>query len=291
MISPLYSSVGTPYKDVPMRISVIISTYNSPEWLEKVLWGYAAQTDHNFEILIADDGSHDATRRRIDLLRSPTQLTIQHVWHEDRGFRKCTILNRAIDAATGDYLIFSDGDCIPRADFIATHRRLAQPGRFLSGGYFKLPMNISQSIQRQDILEQRCFQHAWLRKHGLPWSLKNLKILAPETIAKLLDAITTTRASWNGHNASGWKHDLLGVNGFDERMEYGGEDRELGDRLQHAGIKGICIRHRAVVVHLEHDRGYVNAPALARNRQIWNATRSSRLTWTEHGILQPSQSS
>ncbi len=113
-----------------MRISVIISTYNSPEWLEKVLWGYAAQTDHQFEILIADDGSHDATRRRIDSLRTPTQLTIQHVWHEDRGFRKCTILNRAIDAATGDYLIFSDGDCIPRADFIATHRRLAQPGRF-----------------------------------------------------------------------------------------------------------------------------------------------------------------
>ncbi len=61
--------------------------------------------------------------------------------------------------------------------------------------------------------------------------------------------------------------------------------------LQHAGITGICIRHRAIVVHLEHDRGYVNAPAMARNRQIWNTTRSSRLTWTEHGILQPTQSS
>ncbi len=84
----------------------------------------------------------------------------------------------------------------------------------MSGGYFKMPMNISQSIQRQDILEQRCFQHAWLRKQGLPWSLKNLKLLAHGTVAKLLDAITTTRASWNGHNASGWKRDLLSVKWF-----------------------------------------------------------------------------
>ena len=112
-----------------MRTSVVLSTYNSPNWLEKVLWGYAAQTVRPDEIVVADDGSTDETRERLELLRRATQLNIQHVWHEDRGFRKCTILNRAIDAAEGDYLIFSDGDCISRADFVAVHKQHARPIR------------------------------------------------------------------------------------------------------------------------------------------------------------------
>ncbi|HJS07406.1 MAG TPA: glycosyltransferase, partial [Pirellulales bacterium] len=117
-----------------MRLSVILSTFNSPAWLEKALWGYAAQSHRNFEVLVADDGSSDETRQRIDVMRVRTGMTIRHIWHEDRGFRKCTILNRAIEAAAADYLVFSDGDCIPRHDFLGVHARLARLGRFLSGG-------------------------------------------------------------------------------------------------------------------------------------------------------------
>ena len=43
------------------KISVIISTYNSEEWLEKVLWGYEMQTEKNFELILADDGSKQPT--------------------------------------------------------------------------------------------------------------------------------------------------------------------------------------------------------------------------------------
>src|SRR4051812_41553867 len=138
-----------------MQISVILSTYNQPDWLEKTVWGYSAQGDRNFELVIADDGSSDITRKAIERLRRETGLAIRHVWHEDRGFRKCTILNRAIIEAGGEYLIFSDGDCIPRRDFVAVHRRHARPGRFLSGGYFKLPLALSQAISRDDILGHR----------------------------------------------------------------------------------------------------------------------------------------
>lgn len=96
-----------------MKLSVIITTYNSPVWLEKVLWGYSVQTHKDFEIVIGDDGSRDDTRETIDRLRKETGLTIKHIWQEDKGFRKCRILNKAILQADAPYLVFTDGDCIP----------------------------------------------------------------------------------------------------------------------------------------------------------------------------------
>ena len=109
-----------------MFCSVIISTYNSPHWLEKVLWGYAAQTHADFELIVADDGSERQTAALIARMRHPIRQRVSHVWHEDRGFRKCRILNRAIAAAEGKYLVFTDGDCIPRKDFLAQHVRYAR---------------------------------------------------------------------------------------------------------------------------------------------------------------------
>ncbi len=46
-----------------MKMSVILSTYNAPQWLEKVIWGYAVQTHQDFELVIADDGSKLETAR------------------------------------------------------------------------------------------------------------------------------------------------------------------------------------------------------------------------------------
>lgn len=109
-----------------MRVSVILSTYNAPEWLEKVVWGYSVQSRRDFDVLVADDGSTYETSLLVHRLRRQTGLNIHHVWHEDRGFRKCTILNRAIEAATGDYLIFSDGDCIPPGT--SSHGTWSLPG-------------------------------------------------------------------------------------------------------------------------------------------------------------------
>ena len=143
-----------------MTTGVVISTYNNPEWLEKTLLGYMSQSCKADEIIIADDGSTDDTRKLIE--RYSTHLPIIHVWHEDNGFRKTEILNKAISAATADYLIFTDQDCIPRRDFIETHRRYAREGYFLSGGYFKLPMDISRDITPDDIASGRAFDLKWL---------------------------------------------------------------------------------------------------------------------------------
>ena len=265
-----------------MDISVIFTTYNSPDWLEKAVWGWYAQTDRDFELIVGDDGSTDETRERIDHLRDATGMEITHLWQEDHGFRKTRILNKAVEAGA-EYLVFSDGDCIPRSDFIATHRRYARPGRFLSGGYFKLPEDVSQAITREDIIAQRPFDVAWLRSQGVRLNLHALKFTGG-WVGTALNNITTTKATWNGHNASGWKSDLLAVNGFDEQMTYGGEDREMGYRLVNNGVQPYRIRYSTVCVHLDHGRAYATDEVVAANRAIMDGTLASGRRWTPHGI-------
>jgi glycosyltransferase involved in cell wall biosynthesis len=267
-----------------MRVSVIISTYNQPRWLEKVVWGFGAQDHRDMELIIADDGSSDETRGVIERLRAETGLALEHVWHEDRGFRKCAILNKAVERATSQYLLFTDGDCIPRRDFVSVHASRARNGWMLSGGYVKLPMDVSKAITREDIASGRVFDAAWLRARGVRGGLTMTKLMARGVWADLLNALTTTRPTWNGHNSSGWKSDIIRVNGFDERMEYGGEDREMGERLTNAGVRARQIRYSAVCVHLDHARSYRNDAALARNLDIRRVTRAVRSTWTDFGI-------
>lgn len=269
-----------------MRVAVILSTYNAPRHLERVLLGYGVQDHRPAEVVVADDGSGPETRELIARLDQEMELPVRHVWHEDRGFRKCAILNRAIAATDADYLLFSDGDCIPRRDFVGLHARLARPGRFLSGGYFKLPRRVSEAIAPGDVLAGRATDPGFLRKHGLPWSPKvAMRLAAGPLAARLLDVLTPTRATWNGHNASGWRADVLRANGFDERMRYGGEDRELGERLVHAGLEGVQVRHRAVCVHLWHERGYDRPEDLEANRAIRRETARLRRRVTPHGIV------
>ncbi len=267
-----------------MEISVIFSTYNSEEWLEKVILGFSVQTFRNFEIIIADDGSREATKDLIDKLRTEIDIPIIHVWQEDNGFQKSQILNKAILASTSDYLIFTDGDCIPRKDFVEVHDKYREKGYFLSGGYFKLPMDISKLISKDDIINQRCFDLNWLKANGLPSSFKNIKFLASGLGSKILNFVTPTNASWNGHNSSGWKQDLMEVNGFNQEMQYGGQDRELGERLFNKGLKSKQIRYSAICVHLDHKRGYVNEETWKKNHAIRENTRKNKVVKTPIGI-------
>lgn len=266
------------------KLSVIITTYNAEAWLENVLWGYSCQTFKDFEIVIADDGSGPKTKDLIDQFIGTTHLKITHVWQEDMGFQKSMILNKAIVTCKSDYIVMSDGDCIPRADFLEVHHNYKQAGYFLSGGYFMLPMDISKKINKDDILTGRCFDLEWLKSNGLESSFKNNKLTAKGAISKLLNSLTPTNPSWNGHNASGWKNDIVAVNGFDERMQYGGQDRELGERLTNYGIKSKQIRYSAICVHLDHKRGYKTPESIAKNQAIRKHTRDSKTPWTDFGI-------
>ncbi len=265
-----------------MRLSVIVSTCNSPAWLERAIWGHMSQQHRDFELIVADDGSTDVTAR---LLRSYGNrgLPVRHVGQEDDGSRKSRILNKAIVAARADYLVFSDGDCIPRDDFLAAHSALARPGCFLSGGYVKLPMRVSRAVTRADVESGRVFSLSWIRASG-GHNLRRMTKLAVSPRSAPVADLLTTRPTWSGHNASGWRRDLLAASGFDERMQYGGQDRELGERLENTGIRGLQVRHRAVCVHLDHPRGYATAASIAR---IHRPTRTERTLRTPFGIDQP----
>ncbi|ASV29081.1 glycosyltransferase family 2 protein [Maribacter cobaltidurans] len=267
-----------------LKISVIVSTYNAEEWLKKVLWGFNQQTFKNFEVVIADDGSKPATKELLDEMSKEVFYPIVHVWQEDDGFQKSRILNKAVVACKTDYIIMTDGDCIPREDFVHVHYINKEPGYFISGGYYMLPMNISKLISLEDVEHQRCFDINWLKEKGIPKTFKNNKLTAHGIISKVLNWVTPTNASWNGHNSSGWKNDILNVNGFDERMQYGGQDRELGERLFNFGIKSKQLRYSAVCVHLDHKRGYKTPESIAKNVGIRKKTKKEKRVWTFYGI-------
>jgi glycosyltransferase involved in cell wall biosynthesis len=269
-----------------MKVSVIISTYNSPRWLEKVLWGYSVQTHPNFEVITADDGSGPETRDLIDRMRAETGMTIKHVWQPDEGFQKCRILNKGVLEADAEYLVFTDGDCIPRRDFLAVHASEAEPGRFLSGGYHKLPVVTSEAITTDDILSGRCFELAWLKRHGMKSSYKNSKLTASSRKARIYNRLTPTRCRFKGSNGSAWLTDVLAVNGFDETMAYGGEDREFGVRLINKGVSPKHVRYNAIVLHLDHARGYVDPAVVQANKVHRVSVHRRGVARTEHGISQ-----
>lgn len=266
------------------EISVIITTFNAPDELWLVLVGYQMQTERNFEILIADDGSDSKTAAVIERFRQTCDIETHHVWHEDAGFRKCEILNRAIEQANSDYLLFTDGDCIPRPDFLAVHLREAEPKRFLSGTYNNLPKSFKGLITESNVRSGIVFQSKWLRENGMPQNFKSLRLIQSKALTSILNRLTTTRPTWNGCNVSGWKSDVMAVNGYDERMRYGGLDREIGLRMNNLGIRGKQIRFKAICLHVDHPRGYMNDEDLKKNLSIRNETIRGNVTRTPYGI-------
>ena len=267
-----------------MKVSVIITTYKAEEWLRKVLIGYSVQTETDFEIVIADDGSTTATRELLTSFTTKFKYPIVHVWHEDDGFQKSKILNRAILQANSEYLLFTDGDCIPRIDFVATHLKYKEKGYFLSGGYFKLPLSISESISENDILSQNCFHLFWLKTKGFKASFKSSKLTQNQLFSRFMNWITPTKRSWNGHNSSGWKSDLIAINGFNHEMQYGGLDRELGERLFNLGLFSKQIRYSAICLHLDHARGYSNPEIWKKNNAIRAYNRKNKVIKIVKGI-------
>lgn len=269
-----------------MNTSVVISTYNSPAWLEKVLWGFFAQTRKDFELVIADDGSRDDTRLFLKDIARRSPVPMLHLWQPDDGFQKSRILNKALALARGERVLMTDGDCVPRQDFVDVHTRLAQPDCFLTGGYFKLNLKVAKAITEDDVRRQDLFSAAWLLKKGLPPTSKLLKIVAAGPVADWLNRVTPAKPTWNGHSASCLRTQAIAVNGFNEVMQYGGQDVEFGYRLNHIGVAARHIRYSAITVHLYHGHGYVKQEMRDKNHNTIIDTRERKLTRTAVGIDQ-----
>ena len=268
-----------------LPISVIVSTYNSEDYLSKVLESYKHQDYDNFEVIVADDGSKETTKQLIEKFAADYPVNLRHIWHEDKGYRRQELLNKCIVQTEYDYILMTDGDCIARPDFVSTHAKYAEKGFFLSGGYCKLNMVLSETISKNDIKSHDCFDIKWLKSKGELGSKNKLKLSVKDGLANFLDVVTPTGATFNNCNSSAWKIDLISINGYDERMQYGGPDRELGERLINFGIKTKQIRYKAICLHLDHARGYKTQESLDRNLAIRAKVKKENLKWTNFGII------
>jgi glycosyltransferase involved in cell wall biosynthesis len=230
-------------------ITLIVSTYDNPGALGKILESLVIQTMAPLEIIVADDGSGEPTRILIEESIRRLGLPIRHIRQEHEGFRKSIILNRAIAAARGDYLIFLDGDCVPARDFIADHASLAERGFWVQGRR----AFVDESCVSTFTPTTRCIRNLILsgKLTGLPKALR-----LPGPIVKR----DQQQRGILGCNLGVWREDLVAVNGYDETfVGWGREDADLANRLYHLGRPRKFVYGRAILYHLNH-------PVVSRNR-------------------------
>jgi glycosyltransferase involved in cell wall biosynthesis len=258
-------------------ISVIVSTYNREDALNAVLRALSRQSDRNFEIVVADDGSGPATARVVDEWVLRTKLPIKHVWHEDRGFRLSDIRNRGIRESAGAYVLFLDGDCIARPNFVAAHRRLAESGWFVTGTRILLSREMTDRVLYEGLEPESWRLGRWL----LPRTRGELNRLAPLLSLRLGGMRKLTARRWRGARGSNmafWRADLEKVDGFDASFSgWGREDSDLLIRLIRAGVRRKDGRFATGVLHLWHPEA--DRSSLAENdRQLDEVLRSNRIT-------------
>ena len=234
-------------------ISILLATYNWPQALKLCLESLATQTDHDFEIIIADDGSTDATKQVIEQFKVSSSIAIEHLWQEDQGFRKTIILNRAIAAAHGDYLVFLDGDCIVQPDFIARHRALAQKGCLVTGSRVLLNEKLTQELITWPHWDFQRFNSGLLGERLAGGINKYWPLKMKFGNGSWRDYQKFVWRRIKGCNMACWKADAEAINGFDETMSgWGHEDADFVFRLQRQQIKRKSGSWATEVLHLFH---------------------------------------
>ena len=245
-------------------VSVVITTYNRSDALLAVLRGLERQTDRNFEVIVADDGSRPEHQKAIQESIVARSLRVTHVWHPDVGFTASRIRNRGVAASRGEYIVFLDGDCVPEVDFIARHRSLAQPGFFVNGSRVLLSPDLTNRVvsDGEPISGRSVVYWVAQRMRGQASKLSGLVRLPDGGLR------TNRKFSWKGIrscNFGVWRTDFERVNGFDASfVGWGHEDADFVLRLHNSGVvrkNGFCATE---VFHLWH-------PEAARNQESKNA--------------------
>lgn len=267
-----------------LQSSVIISIYNNFKFLNLVLAGFERQINKNFEIIIADDGSKKEVIEKIQQYILKSSLIIKHVWHEDKGWRKNEILNKAVKTSETDYIIFIDGDCIPHKSFVQEHLISKAENTILAGRRSNLSKFISDKLTyenvRAGILEKKFAIAGLLFKSVIGGShLENAVFFNSKHIRK---KINLKDKGVLGSNFSLHKSDIMEINGFDERYTKPavGEDTDIEYRLRNAGKKVKSVKHLAIQYHLFHNK-------LERdkaNMEYLNQVIKNKTTFTPYGI-------
>jgi glycosyltransferase involved in cell wall biosynthesis len=233
-------------------ISVIVTTYNREDALDMVLRSLAQQSDADFEVVVADDGSTSATADVVVAWQRTLGDRLGRVWHEDRGFRAAEIRNRAILASHGMYCIFLDGDCIVRPDFVATHRRLAAPGWFVTGNRVLLSPELTRQVLEQKLRPETWGLVDWVRQR-FRGGVNRLSAVLRLPLGPLRFLRSRIWQGARSCNLAIWRADLDRVDGFDaDYSGWGKEDSDIIVRLLHVGVRRKDGAFAAGVLHLWH---------------------------------------
>jgi glycosyltransferase involved in cell wall biosynthesis len=264
------------------RISVILSTYNRPDALEMVLRSLEAQTSDDFEVIVADDGSQEDTRKMIERVQSESRLNLKQVWHEDEGFRAAAIRNKAVAASQGDYLVFLDGDCMVFPDFLSEHLRLKESKRFTTGNRVLLNRTLTE-----EILNKKLPLHQWTY---FQWFAARFKGETNRLLPLLRLPLGFLRKinprKWHGVktcNLGMWRQDFFDVNGFDESYQgWGYEDSDLVIRIMNKGVFRLEGRFAIPVIHLWHPLN--QSSSTEENLQRLHQVLKSSATRVDNGV-------
>lgn len=263
-----------------MKLSLIITTYNSPKFLKLVLDSVRAQVVLPDEVIVADDGSGDETHAMIKAEQSDFPVPLIHVWQEDKGFRAAKSRNNGIKISSGDYIVFIDGDILLDRRFVKDHRLLAQKGTFVQGRRVHLNEKRTKEIVQEMVLPKLTIfsNGVMLNRIHLFHSLFFRTLYRKGTTPKG-DSIITA-------NFGVWKDDLYKVNGFNEKfVDWGREDSELGIRLINAGLKIRFLKFVAIGIHLYHKRDRVFGE---KSQNLLNDTIENKSVWCEEGLTSSS---
>ena len=259
----------------PDRISVIVTTYNAPDYLGRVLDGYLQQTRLPDEVVVADDGSGAETVAVVDAFRAKAPFPVQHVWHEDQGFRAAKIRNEAIKASQGSYLIFTDGDCIPHRFFVEDHAALAAEGWFVQG--------------KRMLVQQKSAEHFCPGSVGALWlACLRGELRGCHHLVRIAGAVVrpTGLRGIKTCNFAVHRAAALAVNGFNEAFEgWGREDAEFAARLLGSGCRRKDPIFSALVFHLWHPEN--SRSALAENDRLLAEAIAGGVAWCREGIVKP----
>ncbi len=266
-----------------MKASVIISFYKKIDYLKLVLAGFKIQSEKNFEIILADDGTPHDLFPEIEKELNNLPMSAIHIWQEDKGFRKNRVLNKAIEAASSDYLIFIDGDCVPHSEFVAEHLKNAEENAVLTGRRVNLSQKFTEKLTPEKIenyfLEKNFCLLALDGVFGKSTDVEKGIYIKSELLRKFFNK---KKRGLLGCNFSLHKQDMLKINGFDERYEAPsiGEDSDVQFRLELAGVKVKSLNNIAIEYHLYHKP----LPRPKKNIFLFEKIKLEKKSFTPHGI-------
>jgi glycosyltransferase involved in cell wall biosynthesis len=238
-----------------ISLSVVVCTYEAPQALDAVLRALADQSDADFEIVVADDGSGPSTRAVVERWAAALPDRVAHVWQPDIGCSHiAAALNRGALAARRDFLVVLSGDCVPRQHFVRAFREAARPGWFVAVNLIWLSRELTERVLREQTPIHR-------------WS--TARLLAATRgggpARNMLTRRDRRRVGRTGvpefapHNNTyccigvhTWA--FAAVNGFDTRfIGWGDEDVDFATRVRRVGLRCGHAGPHAVPLHLWHE--------------------------------------